>query len=90
MTTQETPPSHSPVQCDRRKFNQAHVMESVTATILAAAVLGTASGVGWLVIALPDRLDELQDQITHLIKSQTGSERKIDDHERRITILESR
>ena len=88
-----TPPTRP--QPDRRRINQAHILEATAAAVLAAAVLGTASGMGWLVIALPSKLQELQEQIRQIVKNQEafGSrfeqlQDQVQDHDRRIIKLE--
>ena len=82
-------------QPDRRRVNQAHILEATSAAVLAAAVLGTASGMGWLVIALPSRLQALQEQIGQIVKNQEmfvrrfdGLENRVMDHDRRLIKLE--
>lgn len=84
---------------ERRRFNQTHVLEATAAAVFATAILGTATGVGWLVTALPNKLDELQTQITALKNSQNtfqinfnqrfnGVEQQVRSHEARIIKLE--
>ena len=80
---------------ERRRVNQAHILEATAAAVLAAAVLGTASGMGWLVIALPSKLQQLQEQISQIVKNQESFGREFNqlqervmDHDRRIIKLE--
>lgn len=84
-----------PPKPERRRVNQAHIYEAVAAAVLAAAVLGTASGMGWLVIALPSKLQQLQEQIGQIVKNQEAFGRRFDqlqdrvfEHDRRIIKLE--
>lgn len=84
-------------QVDRRQFSGTHVIEATTATVLAAAILGTAGGMGWLVVALPSQLTRMQEQITRIVQNQAAFgnrfanvEQQVDDHERRLIRLESR
>lgn len=80
---------------ERHRVNQAHIWESTAAAVLAAAVLATASGMSWLVIALPSRLQALQEQTTQLLRNQEAFsgrfkqlEDQVNDHDRRIIKLE--
>lgn len=88
------PPPSKP-EPDRRRINQAHILEATAAAVLAAAVLGTASGMGWLVVALPSKLQQLQEQIGQIVKNQEAFGRRFDqlqdrviEHDRRIIKLE--
>lgn len=78
-----------------RRFSRIQVLEAVAATVLSAAVLGTAGGVGWLVIALPSELQQLRTQITQIVTNQNAFserfvqlEQQVIDHDRRIIRLE--
>ena len=88
-------PQPQPQPPVRRRVNQAHILEATAAAVLAAAVLGTASGMGWLLIALPSRLEAMQQQITQLLRNQEAFsgrfkqlEDQVNDHDRRIIKLE--
>lgn len=90
--SQPPPPQQRP---DRRRPNLAHILEATAAAVLAAAVLGTASGMGWLVVALPARLQMMQEQIGQVVKNQEtfgrrfdGLEDRVMDHDRRLIKLE--
>ena len=78
---------------------QTHVLEATAAAVFATAILGTATGVGWLVSALPSKLQQLQEQITQIKNSQsvfqtnfnerfTVIEQQIRSHEERLIKLE--
>ena len=80
---------------ERRRFSRVQVMEATAGAVLAAAVLATAGGVGWLLIALPSRLNQMQDQITRILENQDGFnirfeklEEKVIEQDRRIIQLE--
>lgn len=82
-------------QPDRRRVNQAHILEATAAAVLAAAVLSTAAGVGWLVTSLPSQLQQLREQITQIVKNQEAFseqfnqlQERVLDHDRRIIRLE--
>ena len=86
------PPQQRP---DRRRPNLAHILEATAAAVLAAAVLGTASGMGWLVISLPSLLQSMREQIGQVVKNQEtfgrrfdGLEDRVMDHDRRLIKLE--
>lgn len=94
MTT-DHPSATPPTPPTPPRFSRIQVFESVTATVLSAAVLGTAAGVGWLVIALPSELQQLKAQIQQIVSNQNlfserfmQLEQKVTDHDRRIIRLE--
>lgn len=91
------PRSTSTQRPDRRRPNLAHILEATAAAVLAAAVLGTASGMGWLVISLPTQLQAMKEQIGQIVKNQEtfgrrfdGLEERVMDHDRRLIKLEVR
>ena len=78
-------------------FSVVQVAQGTSATVLAAAIVGTASGMGWLVMSLPSRLQQLETQITQILKNQDiygekfqKLEEKVDQHDRRLIKLEIR
>jgi hypothetical protein len=78
-----------------RGFSFVQVAQGTSATVLAAAIVGTASGVGWLVMSLPNRLQQLETQITQILKNQDAFgdrfqklEDTVDQHDRRLIKLE--
>lgn len=94
MTT-DHPPAAPPTPPTPRRFSRIQVLEGVAATVLSAAVLGTAGGVGWLVIALPSELQQLKTQIQQIVTNQNvfserfvQLEQQVIDHDRRIIRLE--
>ena len=64
------PDSEPRIPIERRKFSRIQVMEGTAAAVLAAAIIGTAGGMGWLVIQLPSRLQQLEGQITRILQNQ--------------------
>ena len=90
------PPEDQPQPfVERRRFSRVQVLEATAASLMAAAILGTAGGMGWLVLALPDRLRELEAQITQILKNQDAFserfneiEKTVNEHDRRIIRLE--
>ena len=93
MTTEPQPPP----LVERRKFSRIQVMEATAASVLSAAVIGTAAGVGWLVIQLPTRLQQLEARIVQIVENQElfnsrflELEKQVDEHDRRIIRLELR
>lgn len=89
-----TGPASDPPQ-ERRRFSRVQVLEATAATVFAAAILGTAAGVGWLVIALPNELSQLKLQIKQVVANQDSFgqrfvelEKQVVDHDRRIIRLE--
>lgn len=82
---------------EQRRFSRIQVLEATAATVFAAAILGTAGGMGWLVVALPSKLQQLETQITRIVQSQDAFgarfndlEKQVHDHDRRIIRLELR
>jgi hypothetical protein len=85
------------VTVERRKFSRTQVLEGTAAAVLAAAIIGTAGGMGWLVVQLPSRLQQIEGQITRLVQSQNifsekfvDLEKQVQDHDRRLIRLEIR
>lgn len=84
-------------QVERRKFSRVQVMEATAASVLAAAVIGTAAGVGWLIVQLPNRLQQLETNITRILENQdlfnarfVELEKKVEDIDRRLIRQELR
>jgi hypothetical protein len=82
---------------ERRKFSRIQVMEATAASVLSAAVIGTAAGVGWLVVQLPNRLQQLEARIVQIVENQElfnskfiDLEKQVQEHDRRIIRLELR
>jgi hypothetical protein len=80
---------------ERRKFSRIQVMEATAASVLSAAVIGTAAGVGWLVIQLPTRLQQLEARIVQIVENQElfnskfiDLEKQVQEHDRRLIKLE--
>ena len=70
-------------------------MEATAAAVLAAAIIGTAGGVSWLVIQLPNRLQQLEGSVTRILQNQDAFsekfgqlEKQVQEHDRRIIRLE--
>lgn len=70
-------------------------MEATSGAVLAAAILATSGGVGWLLLALPNTLNTLRDQITRILQNQDRFnvrferlEEKVFEQERKIIKLE--
>ena len=80
---------------ERRRFSRVQVLEATAAAVLAAAIIGTAGGVGWLIVQLPNRLRQLEDSVTRVLQNQDmfsdkfiDLEKQVQDHDRRIIKLE--
>jgi hypothetical protein len=70
-------------------------MEATAAAVLAAAIIGTTGGVGWLVVQLPNRLQQLENRMNQIVENQemfnhkfTNLEKTVSEHDRRIIRLE--
>jgi hypothetical protein len=78
-----------------KSFSLIQVAQGTSATVLAAAIVGTATGMGWLVMSLPGRLQQLENQITQILKNQDvfgerfqKIEETVDQLDRRVIKLE--
>jgi hypothetical protein len=70
-------------------------MEATAAAVLAAAIIGTTGGVGWLVVQLPNRLQQLENRMNQIVENQElfnqkfiQLEKTVQEHDRRIIRLE--
>jgi hypothetical protein len=70
-------------------------LEATAASLMAAAILATAGGMGWLVVSLPNRLQQLETQITQILRNQDQFgirfeklEKEVQDLDRRTIRLE--
>jgi hypothetical protein len=84
-------------QGSRPKFSPVRITEDVVAAVLSALILATSTGVGWLVINLPNRLQQLEQQMTQILKNQDAFserfldvEKNVNDLYRRVIQLESK
>ena len=82
---------------DKPKFNRARVVESVTAALLVSLITGTSGGVLWLVVQLPNSLQQMELSIQRILDNQkqfegkfSTLEGKVQDHDKRIIRLELR
>lgn len=79
----------------KRRFSTIQVMEATAAAVLAAAVIGTAGGMSWLIIRLPNHLQQLERTVTQILDNQKGFEVRflkleeaVKEQDRRIIRLE--
>jgi hypothetical protein len=70
-------------------------MEATAAAVLAALLISTFGGVAWLVIRLPNNLQQLEKDIAKFLKNQenletrfSGLDEKVEGLDRRIVRLE--
>lgn len=77
-------------QPDRRKFSRIQVLEATAASLMAAAILATAGGMGWLVVSLPNRLQQLETQITQILSNQTQFGLRFEKLEQEVQELDRR
>ncbi len=57
---------------------------------MAAAILATAGGMGWLVVSLPNRLQQLETQITQILSNQNQFGLRFQELEKAVTDLDRR
>ena len=72
-------------------------MEQVTAAALVALLTSSTGGVLWLVVQLPNRLEQMEQSIGRILDNQkqfegkfSTLEGKVQDHDKRIIRLELR
>jgi hypothetical protein len=75
---------------DRRKFSRVQVLEATAASLMAAAILATAGGMGWLIVSLPNRLQQLETQISQILSNQTQFGLRFQELEKQVTELDRR
>jgi hypothetical protein len=66
------------------------VLEATAASLMAAAILATAGGMGWLVVSLPNRLQQLETQITQILSNQTQFGLRFEKLEKEVQELDRR
>ncbi len=72
------------------RFSRVQVLEATAGTVLAAAVIGTAGGMGWLLIQLPNRLQQLETQMTQILANQNAFSLRFQELEKKVTDLDRR
>lgn len=77
-------------QVERRKFSRVQVMEATAAAVLASAVIGTAAGVGWMIVQLPNRLQLLEQNITRILQNQDAFNEKFLELEKQVEDIDRR
>ncbi len=75
---------------ERRRFSRVQVLEATAASLMAAAILATAGGMGWLVVSLPNRLQQLETQITQILSNQTQFGLRFEKLEQEVQELDRR
>lgn len=77
------------------RFNSVRVTESIVAALLVTLISGTSGGVLWLVVQLPNRLEQMELSIQRILDNQrqfeskfSGLEDTVNTHEKRIIKLE--
>jgi len=75
---------------DRPKFSKVQVFEATAASLMAAAILATAGGMGWLVVSLPNRLQQMETQILQILRNQDQLGVKFQELEKQVTDLDRR
>ena len=74
----------------QRRFSRVQVLEATAASLMAAAILATAGGMGWLVVSLPNRLQQLEAQITQILQNQQQVGREIQEIRKEVVELDRR
>ena len=75
---------------ERRKFSRVQVLEATAASLMAAAILATAGGMGWLVVSLPNRLQQMETQILQILRNQDQFGLRFQELEKQVTDLDRR
>lgn len=80
---------------ERKGFSGIQVTQDVISAIMAAIIMSSGAGIFWLIAALPSRLNQIEQQMTQILKNQDafGSrfmelEKTVNDFDRRIIKLE--
>lgn len=66
------------------------MLEATAASLMAAAILATAGGMGWLVVSLPNRLQQLESQITQILANQNQFGLRFEKLEQEVQELDRR
>ena len=66
------------------------MLEATAASLMAAAILATAGGMGWLVVSLPNRLRQLETQITQILSNQNQFGLRFEKLEQEVQELDKR
>ena len=66
------------------------MLEATAASLMAAAILATAGGMGWLVVSLPNRLRQLETQITQILANQNQFGLRFEKLEQEVQELDKR
>jgi hypothetical protein len=76
-------------------FSRVRVTESIVAALLVTLISGTSGGVLWLVVQLPNRLEQMELSIQRILDNQKQFETRfgsledtVSGHEKRIIKLE--
>jgi len=75
---------------ERRRFSRVQVLEATAAAVMAAAILATAGGMGWLVVQLPNRLQQLETQMSQILSNQNAFTVRFQELEKQVTDLDRR
>jgi septal ring factor EnvC (AmiA/AmiB activator) len=75
---------------DRRRFSKIQVIEATAASLMAAAILATAGGMGWLVVSLPNRLQQMETQILQVLRNQDQFGLRFEKLEKEVQELDRR
>jgi hypothetical protein len=65
-------------------------LEATAASLMAAAILATAGGMGWLVVSLPNRLQQLETQVTQILANQNQFGLRFEKLEQEVQELDKR
>ena len=66
------------------------MLEATAASLMAAAILATAGGMGWLVVSLPNRLQQLETQMNHILSNHNAFTVRFQELEKQVTDLDRR
>lgn len=80
---------------DRRPPSRLQIAEATAAAVLASAIISTAGGMFWLVVTLPQRLQNLESTVQSMAKTLSTFdqrvekiEEKVSEHDERLVRLE--
>lgn len=79
----------APTPPPMRLLSATQLTQAVAGTVLATAIISSASGVFWLVSTLPTKLADIDKSLQRLGDKVDTVERVQREHERRLVILEA-
>jgi hypothetical protein len=71
-------------------FSRVRVTESIVAALLVTLISGTSGGVLWLVVQLPNRLEQMEQSIQRILTNQDQFRAEFKGLENKVEVLDQR